>query len=209
MAHYLVEAANEMIGTMSKTLEPGSQELTQVLVVGCKTLQLLNKDDGFRSDLLRAARVEKEQSTLRDSIIADLNHFSIGFLQVEQKVLLASGVSKVAASYLVKRALELRTASHGKFGRLDPREVEEALRKLASVACHVATQLDAASKEKKAWDRPYKQALGVTLGVGGAVVIFVDVSATAATVGMTAAGVAVSSVVGGALVTKGVEQLES
>jgi hypothetical protein len=88
--------------------------------------------------------------------------------------------------------------------------VSNAIERLASVSCTLAEELDARTRQKAMGKSQVRKALeGVTLGVGGGAIIFTNASAAAATLGLSAAGIAVSAAVGAALIREGAGYLRS
>jgi hypothetical protein len=93
---------------------------------------------------------------------------------------------------------------------IDPMEIMGAIHLLATVVCDLARELEGLSKQKPKGKGHIRSAVeGVTLGIVGGVAIFINASSAAATLGLSAAGSAVSAVVGAELIREGVAHLRS
>lgn len=206
--HYLIEAANEIISITGSSFEPPPQEVAKALVRGCKTLRLLKADGEFQEDVAALAAVDSEHAQLRQQILGDIRHFTRGFLQIEERVLLNAGLDKTPTSYLLKRARDLHSACNGQLAAMDPLEVVNGIQLLEKAVCRIAAELETLLKRgQKGLVR--KALEGVTLGVGGGAIIFTNASAAAASLGLSAAGSAVSAALGGALIKESTSHLRS
>ena len=205
---YVVESANQMNQLLIKVeLDPEQQgeEIVEAAAIGCRTLKQIVDDSGFRRTVERMAalRLDKFGSTTQEfkDILDDFDKFE-RFLCLEHEVIVKGGIAADLADKVVdqcRAALNLVTK------RVQtPDEVLEAVRTLRDQACDRSRILVAQSANCRKASEMEGQLWKITIGLGGAALIGLNAAIAATTaipsVGLTAAGAAVSAAFGGAII---------
>jgi hypothetical protein len=200
--NYLVKAANDMFEILSRQTEPTSKDLSQFFAIGCSTLKRLEQDEEFK-EVVDHFGSEWKQNQDVVAIIADVRHFTEGFLQIERKVMLAAGLDDCTWSELhcAAEAVRKYVVQTGVNGT----RLMTAVMYVREMACDIAADLS----NKGVGDVTRRRALNavgrVAMGVGGAAMIGVNASSLALTIGLSAAGSAVSAAIGGGFITAAME----
>jgi hypothetical protein len=210
LAREFVIATNEM--SESLTLyrvdqSLGNRESRRQLVRCAATGCALLSNDVYVEALVRDARARQEQRRRhrRDMrVITGGAHFEY-FLGLEKSLLEEAGTDPEMTEAIIDRCREVRKSTrHGKFGAT---AFSRALEELRLAVCDVLAEL-----RKDTFDQPPEDQLSrpedqlsrrlaaVLKGVFGCVVVGLDASSLAPTVGLSAAGSAVSIAVGSAIV---------
>jgi hypothetical protein len=205
---YVVESSNQMNLLLIKAeLDSDQQgnEIVEAAVIGCRTLKQLADDSDFRRTVERMTdlRLDRLGSTTQEfkDILEDVDKFE-RFLCLEQEVLLAGGITADLAEKLVDQCLA--TVNQLKKGVPTPDEVFEGIRTLRDQACDRSRTLVAQSANTRKASEMESQLWKITMGLGGAALIGLNAAIAATTaipsVGLTAAGAAVSAAFGGNII---------
>ena len=200
---YLVTASNMMFGILSKSIQPSPNDLKEAFIVGCNALKRLREDGAF---LTAVQMLAKRKGTVEQDvakIINDIEHFTSGFLVIEGTVMVSAGINEVTWGRLSQAAKEVRADAAQV--SLNENDLRNVVNELQVATCKIAHELERAEKGSLKWKRAGKILVKVTLGIGGATMVFVNAGALAASLGLSTAGSAASATVGATLLTKSVE----
>jgi hypothetical protein len=137
-------------------------------------------------------------------IITGRVHFE-HFLGIERRLLEEAGTDPALADAIIGRCLQAREATrHGKF---DANAFSGALEELRLRVCGVLGELRETAFDQPSQRQMPRRLASVLNGVFGCVVVGLDASTLAATVGLSTAGSAVSIAVGGAIVSQAIADL--
>jgi hypothetical protein len=178
--------------------------LVQSATTGCS---LLSNDVYVRA-------LEDDALTFRDrrrrhrkdmqSIMGSSSHFD-KFLELEKSLLVEAGTDPRLADVIIARCRDSREAA--KNGRFDAGAFRDALGELRLAVCGVLADLRKAALDQQRQDQTFRRLAAVRGGVFGCVVVGLDASSLVTTVGLSAAGAAVSIAVGGAIVSQALTDL--
>lgn len=196
---YMISACNTVYKVVLSSPDPPVDDVRGALNVACNALKLLSGDPEFGKALhdLRHARNPEEFH----AITSNVDHFVQGFCRLEAKALSTAGLSDYAVKVLLEKAVELRE----QLSKKDP-SPDEVLKAVAGFQGEVCWGVDGLATEAQllkeaAARKKMLRRLGYVSG--GVVMVFVDTSAAAASVGLSVAGSAVSVAVGGTLIAYG------
>jgi hypothetical protein len=210
LAREFVISINKMyesltIYQMEKSL--GDRESRQLLVqcakIGCSLLS----NDMYLQALVNDARVlqERRRHYRRDTkVITGRAHFE-HFLRIERSLLEQAGTDPELTEAIIVRCREARKATRQ--DRFDANSFSGALEELRLAVCGVLAQLRGATVDQPPLSRVSQRLTPVLKGICGCVVVGLDASILAPTVGLSAAGSAVSIAVGGAIVGQAITDL--
>lgn len=202
LARELVLATNQMYESLTsyqvdRGLENGepARHLIQCATTGCSLLS----NDAYMQALVDDARMLQHQRwrRRRDMQVITGRHFEV-FLGVESRLLQQAGIDRGLIDIIIGRCREAREPVRR--GNFDPNAFTAALGDLRLEVCGVLAELLRATLAQRPPDQPSQRLAAVLKGVCGCVVVGLDASALASTVGLTAAGSAVSIAVGTAMV---------
>jgi hypothetical protein len=215
---YVVETINQMnlLLVRSDTHSKQRQDyLLEAAVLGCRTLKQLSGDTGFSSTVEEFADVriikgflerasddykrrESEKVDQFRTIIENSDCFAT-FLDLELEVMVKAGLSVDIVDSLIKSS---RESIEDVQKRAKPAsEVIETVRLLRDRACLLSDDLINEAKDEDRWEGVKERIKKVILGLGGVALIGLNASSLAASVGITAAGSAVSAALGAVFIT--------
>jgi hypothetical protein len=202
---YLVTACTEIHKITLGTVDPSDQELERVFALACNALKRLSQDSGFIADVTEAFRRRREHEADFNEITT-LRHFVEGFSVIETAVLKQAGLPEETISSLLKEATAL--IEYTREPAPTPEELNTQIAAVRDATCHVATML--ARSRKSVEDRKRLKARLARAGyaLGGAVMVGANVTAWAASLGLSTAGSAVSGAAGTSLITYGLTPAE-
>jgi len=210
---YVVETINQMnlLLVRSDTHSKQRQDyLLEAAVLGCRTLKQLSGDPGFSSTVEEFADVriikgflegasdeykrrESEKVDQFRTIMENSDYFAT-FLDLEREVMVKAGLSVDIVDSLIKSS---RESIEDVQRRARPAsEVIETVRLLRDRACILSDDLINEAKDEDRWEGVKERIKKVILGLGGVALIGLNASTLAASVGITAAGSAVSAALG-------------
>jgi len=174
--------------------------LAQCATTGCSLLsndanvQALVEDARTLRDIPRHYRRDRH-------VITGRAHFEY-FLGVELRLLEQAGTDPGLTELIIGRCREAREAA--RHGRFDANAFSGALGELRLAVCGVLAELRKATFDQRPPDQLSRRLVAVLKGFCGCVVVGLDGSTLAPTVGLSAAGAAVSITVGGAIVAQAI-----
>lgn len=221
---YLVEDLKQINGLLLQadlTPDECAEHLRTAAAIGCRTLRKLCDDPELRQKLEQFADVriitsfmmkesEHEQRRRREilqefkAIIENPEQFK-AFLELERELLIKGGVPQEAVNLIIE-AIH-RALDDVKNRAKPPDEVIAAALLLRDRSCLLSDDLKASVADRKRWGNVRAKIKIVMIGIGGAAVIGLDVSALAASVGITTAGSTVSSAIGGGIISGAAAEL--
>lgn len=215
LARQFVAAANQMYDslTLYETDQSlGRQEsngsLVQCATTGCSLLsnaaymQALMDDAWMLKD-----RVAEHREDMQ--VITTVDHFEF-FLGAEGRLLAAAGADTSLTTVILQQCREEREAARrGEFNVFAHLRFRVALEELRNAVCSVLSELRYATFDPQPPRRRYRRLVACFKGVCGCVVVGLDASALAGTIGLSTAGSAVSIAVGAAVVDHALSDLRA
>jgi hypothetical protein len=180
--------------------------LIQSATTGCSLLS----NEVYVQALVDDARMfaNRQRHHRRDmrAIMGDRAHFE-NFLGLEKRLLIEAGFTHDEADVIVRRCWDARdVARHAKF---DAGEFGTALMGLRLAVCRALTEMRKTSLDRQRQQEQSRRLAAVRKGIFGCVLVGLDASSLPATVGLSAAGSAVSIALGGAIVGQAVNDLST
>lgn len=214
---YLVESTNRMDSLLAKCdASPESERslMSEAAAIGCRVLRRLCDDSELEDKLdlfadVRLITTHVQKYSARDrrrertrvwefrSIIENSDSFET-FLQLEREVMIRGGLHMevvdllIAANYSALQAVKDRAKP--------PSEVIETTRTLRDRACILSSDLATKAVDESRLESFKEKVKHSMLGVGGAALVGLNVSALATSVGITTVGSAVSAALGGGII---------
>lgn len=215
---YLVESIKQMDALVIQSdlsAEQHSKYLTEAAAIGCRTLGKLCKDPELPQKLEQAADVriiarfmerasERAQRRQRElvaefrNIVEDPNNFKV-FLELEREVMIRSGIPPQVVDRLIEASY--RTLDEVKARAKPPEELSAYVHLLRDRACLLFHDLEIDAVDKQRWGNIKSKIKIATVGIGGAALIGLNLSALAASLGMTTVGSGISASIGGGIVS--------
>ncbi len=198
---------NRSLAIYQEDQSPGHQEsggsLLECARIGCS----LFSNDMYMQALVEDARTfpERRRFHRRDMRrITGSAHFE-HFLEIERRLLEVAETDQGLTEAIIAQCREARKSTrHGKF---DAYAFNGALLQLRIEVCGVFAQLQRPTFDQPPPHQQSHRLASVLKGAGGCVVVGLDASILAPTVGLSAAGAAVSIAVGGAIVGQAITEL--
>jgi hypothetical protein len=195
---YIVDATNRIEHILSETVEPNQAHLEKVFSIACHTLTRASAQADVLDDLRRLAITQKQFWAEYQEIVGNVDHFVRGFCVIEERAMIAAGLSENAAESLVQQAITLRDSI--KSLTINPHQVRDDIKKLSDTSCDVARKIHEHPIQQDERRKMKKQLKRFFAGIGGIAIVGINASALAATIGLSAAGTAVSAGVGSGLI---------
>jgi hypothetical protein len=209
LARELVAAANQMHKSLTlyeADRDLGNQEaesLVQCAVIGCSVLGNGVYVQALVDDA-RALRGTAANYRRNMHLITGVDHFEY-FLQIERSLLELAGADQGLIEIIFEKCRDARREARR--GEINVAAFRDALEELRITACGTLIELRNATTNQRA-PQQFARRLGTVLtGCCGCVVVGLDASILAPTVGLSAAGSAVSITVGGAIVAQAITDL--
>ena len=181
----------------------GPESLRECATTGCSLLS----NDMYMQALVEDARLGQEQLWFRHRdlrIITGRAHFE-HFLGVERRLLLEAGMDAEVAEALINQCRTARGATRR--GKFNADAFNGTLEELRRAVCGILAELREAALDEASQRQMSGRLMSVFKGVCGCVLVGVDASSLAPTVGLSAAGSAVSIAVGSAIVGQAISDL--
>ena len=151
-----------------------------------------------------AERAGENYQNMQNIMTAD--HFEF-FLEAEKGVLQAAGADSSLTMSILQQCRDMREAARrGEFSAFTFRSALEVLR---DAVCGVLNELPDSATSQRPPRRLHRRLRACYAGVCGCLIVGLDASAFAASVGLTAAGTAVSAAVGAAIVDHAIGDLRA
>jgi hypothetical protein len=215
---YLVESIKQMNALVIQadlSAEQHSKCLTEAAAIGCRTLDKLCKDPELPQKLEQAADVriiarfmqrasEREQRRQRElvaefrNIVEDPKNFEV-FLELEREVMIRGGIPHEVVDLLIEASY--RAVGEIKARAKPPEELSANIHVLRDRACLLFQDLKTDAVYKQKWGNIKSKIKIATVGIGGAALIGLNLTALAASLGMTTVGSGVSASIGGGSVS--------
>ncbi|SRR6266542_3247 len=215
---YLIESINQMNSLAVKSEAHPEQRqdcLLEAAVIGCRMLKQLSSDPDFESTLNEFAdvriirRLQQKASDLDQrrerqlvneflTIIDDSTHLEM-FLELEREIMIRGGLTLDVVDSLVESMRQ--SVGSVRERAKPPAEIIDTTRVLRDRACTLANDLVDQAQKDDWWDRASQRVKRILLGLGGGALIGLNSGALATSVGLTAAGSAVSIAIGGAIIS--------
>ncbi len=180
-----------------------SRDLLECARTGCSLLS----NDMYVHALVEDARAFQERRWLHRKdmrIITGRGHFE-HFLRIERSLLQEAGTNPGLTEDIISRCREARKATRQ--GKFDANAFRGALEELRHAVCDVFADLREPTFDQPPPHQLPRRLWSVLTGVCGCVVVALDYSSLAATVGLSAAGSQVSVAVGSGIVGKAITDL--
>jgi hypothetical protein len=176
--------------------QKSNASLMQCATTGCSLLSntayLQALVDDERTLNQRAAEYSENMR-----VITGVDHFEF-FLEAEARLLEAAGADASLTAVILRRCREARAAAmQGEFNAF---RFRDALEELRYAVCSALAELRYATFDPRPLSRRHRRLVACFKGVCGCVVVGLDASALAGTIGLSAAGSAVSIAIGAAVV---------
>jgi hypothetical protein len=182
-------------------LEP--RGLLESATIGCSLLS----NDMYVQALVADARSGQERKWFHRRDVREITgraHFEY-FLGIERRLLREAGMDPEVTEAIINRCRVDRKAPRR--GEFDANTFSGALEELRLAVCGVLAELREASFDQPPQDQMFRRLGSVFTGVCGCVVVGLDASSLAVSVGLSAPGSAVSIAVGGAIVGQALTDL--
>jgi hypothetical protein len=188
----------------------GNPESRGLLIQGAMTGCSILSNDVYVRALVDDARTfedrrRRHRADMR-AIMGDRTHFE-NFLRLEKLLLLQAGMDQGLADVIIRRCRDAREGARR--GRFDARAFGYALEELRLVVCGVLADMRKATLDQDRQEQMFRRLAAIRVGVFGSVVVGLDGSSLIATVGLSAAGAAVSIAIGGAMVGQAINELSA
>ena len=176
-------------------------DLAQAAQIGCKTLIQLSYDEDFYRDIEELAYLQ--QTNFKDfaSITGEVDHYVNHFLEFEEQIICESKINVVMAKILRNEAEKLREAVRDTY--LDVQAVRAHVTRLQEITCNIATSLLKRHIDETEKKKVKNKLLQVSIGLGGAVVLGVNLSVADKSPG----GAAASGALGAELISVSVSKI--
>lgn len=170
--------------------------------IGCYTLEWLGNDPDFLRDIRLLATLKEENLDDMKEIVSDFSDFE-RFLRIEREILLQAGLRSNTAMWLIDLCRSLRGEVVDDF--FPPNSTEQLIEtisnrisKLREQACHMADVQVKRAEQAIVYKR-------LLMGMGGALLVGLNVGTVATTIGLTAPAAALSGAFGVAIITTTVD----
>jgi hypothetical protein len=210
---YLIEAANVMklrLNQAEAHPEQAEDNLGEASVIGCDTLRRLSEDENFRQTLERMVETRTRIGQDFRIVTDDLAHFEF-FLGVERDLLVRGGLSEELADELIQECRNV--LENVKRRQAAPREILDSVYSIRDRTCELSASLvqrrrEAIEREREARERAQTTRMlrRAVMVIGGAAIVGINVSALAATLGVSAVGSAVSQALGSGIIGAAIPQ---
>jgi uncharacterized membrane protein len=199
---YLIAALNTMsLSLDSYNADPKQDHLITAAQSACEALTHLTNER--MEELIKDSRTlfgrRKKDETAFKEITGSVEHFVRFFLPKEEEIMEKSKVNPSARKRLTTQAAELQLAVRS--ARSDIEALRRSVEALRSAACEIYQMLKTNQLNAEAQRKTERRLIRIIMGLGGIVLIGLNVGATAAALGLSAAGSAVSAATGEALIT--------
>ena len=177
--------------------------LLECATIGCSLLS----NEMYMQALVEDARTFQERRRFRHRAMRKItgSAYFEHFLEIEGRLLEEAGTDEGLAEAIIDQCREARKATrHGKF---DAYAFNRALLQLRLAVCGVFAELQEATFDQPPPYQLSHRLASVLKGVGGCVLVGLDASILAPAVGLPAAGSAVSTTIGGAIVDQAYTEL--
>lgn len=195
--------------------EQHRKSLLEAAAIGCRVLGKLCNDPELPQKLEQAADVriiarfmqkasEREQRTQRElvaefrRIIENPEHFE-SFLELEREILMKGGMPYDVVGLLIEASY--KALEEVKARAKPPEELSASVHLLRDRVCLLFQDLKADTREKQRWGNIKSKIKIAMVGVGSVAMIGLNLSALAASLGMTTVGSGISSSIGGGIVS--------
>jgi hypothetical protein len=181
----------------------GAESLQECATTGCSLLS----NDMYMQALVEDARIGQEQLWFyrrHAHIITGRAHFE-HFLGIERRLLLEAGMDAGVTEGLINQCRTAREAPRR--GKFNANAFSGTLEELRRAVCGILAELREVAHDEPSQHQLSRRLTSVFKGVCGCVLVGVDASTLAPTVGLSAAGSAVSIAVGGAIVGQTISDL--
>ena len=201
---YLIAAGNEMFLLLSQ--QPGVEQLTRIASIACNALRRLAEDQEFYNDFRELVQRRDADRSAFASIIGDLKHFVYGFQELERRLLIDGGVNAQLAEVLAEMAQALIQAikywqpNAADAWQGSPETLRQDVERIRDAVCDLENSLRQGAQEREQLLKQSRYLRRVTFAIGGALMVGLNASALAISLGLSAPGSAVSGAVGGALI---------
>lgn len=191
---YLAYSASEMYSALLR------DDLAQAANIGCQTLARLAEDDAFFQAYAALFNERYADQVAFHEITGSIDHFRF-FLENEEKLAQEAGMDPALASELTALARELRVTIRE--SEVQPETLLRTVVQLRDYTCNLASSFWHGEQQEQMRGTFRK----ITLAVGGAALIAIDAGSLGASLGLTAAGSAVSGAIGSTLIAPALEGL--
>jgi len=215
---YLVESIKQMNALVIQSdvsAEQHSKCLMEAAAVGCRTLGKLCKDPELQQKLEQAVDVriiarfmerasEREKRRQRElvaefrNIVENPDNFE-AFLELEREVLIKGGIPYEAVDLLIEASY--RVLDEVKARAKPPEELSANVHLLRDRACLLFHDLETNAIDKERWGNIKSKIKIAMVGIGGGAMIGLNLSALAASLGMTTVGSGISTSIGAGIVS--------
>jgi hypothetical protein len=170
----------------------GGAALPEAASLACATLRSLLIDAEFRATVERAYRAALSDQPAIETAISELDSLK-SFLEQERYLLLEAGLDRK----LIDESFTLLQEGISEIGiqQLEPHELFGRLRRLKDATCRLPRHLELASEQER-WYGVIRRLALASIGLG---LVGLNVSALAASLGISVFGSAVSQTLGGSL----------
>jgi hypothetical protein len=189
-----INRANEKV-ELARAYPDECHRLGEALHIGCYTLEWLIEDRDFRNDLEFVFSLKGQTVQEFQEIINDFTDFE-RFLIVEKEILIRSGLRGDTAQWLIEWCRNLRSIVNNNEISID--EVLSKINLLRAQVCTTAEEQMSLVKQATLHKR-------IMMGMGGALLVGLNVGVVAATFGLTAPAAALSGALGAAIITTATE----
>jgi len=215
---YLIDSIKQMNTLLIQadlSAEQPSKCLLDAAAIGCRALGKLCNDPELPRKLEQAADVriiarfmekasERKQRSQRElvaefrRIVESPEHFK-EFLELEREILTKGGIPYEVVDLLIEASY--KALKEVKARAKPPEELTANVHLLRDRACLLFHDLEADAGDKQRWGNIKGKIKIAMVGVGGAAMIGLNLSALAASLGMTTVGSGISSSIGGGIVS--------
>jgi hypothetical protein len=146
----------------------------------------------------------EERSAVRE--IMNIDHFEF-FLEAERRLLMEAGVDPSLAAAIIQRCQDGREgASRSEFNTI---QFSSALEELRDAVCGILAELRGSIFQQSSPNRLRRRLRASFEGVCGGVIVGLDATALAVSIGLSTAGSAVSGALGAAIVADAIAALRA
>lgn len=180
-------------------------QLVQCAAAGCS---LLRNDSYIQAMVIDSRtltqRAREQRSTVQD--IMEVHHFDF-FLEGEKRLLTAAGADPSLVEVIIQQCRDARVKTGG--DEVDTNQFRDALEELRDAVCRALAELRGSSFSQPPRRILQRRLMACFEGVCGGVIVGLDATALAVSIGLSAAGSAVSGALGAAIVGDAIANLRA
>lgn len=198
---YMIAAADRVFVLLSHSPNPARVDLAEASSICCNTLEILSNDALFFRDVETLGQRQRNNSEafreITGATTRSLGHFH-HFWEREKSLLIMAGMDRSLVERLSRIVDEM--IERIRETRLSVVHLRNVINAVRDDTCNLSNTLNQSLQEERDLNAVERGVRRGWYAIIGAAIVALDVSSLVATVGLSAAGTAVSRAVGGALI---------